>query len=236
MLWSRDGFVFFTSDAGELLRLMLNSILSGVPTFIARLSGPCKACVLAVLLVLQSSLLAPGLSHAQTRSDNGLFHYSGSALSRVYADAQWGVQAVRHSDLDFYPLFSSGSLGLWLFDNIGVEVFGDAGLGSFEDDEFSVEVEEAGGVAMRFQSPPRNGFSLYLTAGYVDYQVAQVVDDERGRARVSQGFAGLRLSLGIAQRLPVFDSVLLTGEYRNYYSEDELQLDSLALGLRINIQ
>ena len=89
---------------------------------------------------------------------------------------------------------------------------------------------------MRFQSPPRNGFSVYLMAGFVDYQVVQEVNDERGRARVSEGFTGFRLGFGLAQRLPVFENVLVTGEYRNYFSEDELQVDSLTVGLRVNIQ
>ena len=157
-------------------------------------------------------------------------------MSRLYADVQWGVNAVRHSDLDFFPLFTSGTLGFWVVNNIGIEVFGDAGLGSFEDGDFSLEVEDAGGIALRFQSQPRNGFSLYFTAGFVDFQVTQVVNDERGIGRVSEGFAGLRLGVGLAQRLPVFENVLVTGEYRNYFSEDELQVDALVLGLRINIK
>ncbi len=223
-------------DAGELLHLMLDPILSGMPGFVTRWQGPGKAGFCIALIALQSLLFAPAPAYARNSNDSPVFRYSGTGLSRLYADTQWGVQAVRHSELDFFPLFSSGAIGLWVFDNIGVEVFGDFGLGSFERDDFEVEVEEAGGIAMRFQSPPRKGFSVFFTAGYVDYQLAQVVDDERGVSRVSQGFAGLRLSVGLAQRLPVFESVLITGEYRNYYSEDELQLDSLALGLRFNIQ
>ena len=148
---------------------MLNSTLSGVPNFVMRLLGRGygieKTLLLALLLVLQSALLLPSVSHAQNRSEQGVFHYSGSTLSRLYADAHWGIQSVRHSDIDFQPLFASGSVGLWLFDNIGIEVFGDVGLGSFDNGDFSVEVEEAGGVAMRFQSPPRNGFSAYIITG-----------------------------------------------------------------------
>lgn len=200
-----------------------------------------KRCFKAVPLMLLVVLLVLGLApqksvFAETRVKPDLFSYSGTPVSRIYADVQWGVHAVRHSDLDFFPLLTSGTLGLWIFNNIGIEVFGDAGQGSFEDGPFELEIEEAGGFAVRFQSPPRNGFSLYFTAGYVDFQVTQTVADERGVGRISEGFAGLRLGVGLAQRLPVFENVLVTGEYRNYFSEDELQVDTLALGLRVNIQ
>lgn len=218
------------------MQLMLMSISSSERAFVRLQSRNFKLFLNTVLLVLLMFGLVQKPGFAETRVKQDLLSYSGSPISRLYAEGQWGVHAVRHSDLDFFPLLGSGTLGLWLFNNIGVEVFGDIGLGSFEDGPFSLEVEEAGGIAMRFQSPPRNGFSLYFTAGYVDFQVTQTVTDERGIGRVSEGFAGLRLGVGLAQRLPVFENVLVIGEYRNYFSEDELQVDTLTLGLRVNIR
>lgn len=186
------------------------------------------------LLVLISTV--SGASFAQQVKHKSLWQYSGTPVSRVYADVQWGVQAVRHSDLNFFPYFVTGTLGFWVFDNLGIETFGDLALQSDKNGVFELEIEEAGGIGLRFQSPPKRGFSLYLLAGYVDFQVTQVSRNVRGRHRVSEGFGGVRMGIGLAQRLRSFDSVLITGEYRNYYSEDEIQLDAVSIGLRVNVR
>jgi len=192
-----------------------------------------SACLLVLGLIC---IGLPDNAEARPGQNHSLWQYSGSPMSRVYADVQWGVQAIGHSDLNFYPAYTSGGIGLWLFDNIGIETFGDLGLEAYQSGPFTVEIEEAGGVGLRFQSPPKRGLSAYLVAGYVDFQLTQVESDSRGTRRVSQGFGGVRFSVGLAQRLRSFDSVLLTAEYRNYYSQSEIQVDLLSVGFRVNVR
>ena len=165
--------------------------------------------------------------------------YRGSPVSRLYADVQTGVQGVRHSALNFYPMFGSVSAGLWLFDNIGVEVFADVPLADDDNGVFQLEVVDTAGLALRFQSPPTTRFQAYVVLGYVDLTVEQrerlVVESEPRSRLVRQGFSGLRISLGFAWRVPRVPALLGILEYRNYYTEDELQVDGLAFGLRLNL-
>jgi len=197
--------------------------LTGLPSrWLARLVFTCVA------LLLSSTLSAA--------NDRPIFVFSKSPAARVYADLQLGLNAISHSDLDFFPKVVSGGLGVWLFDNIGVEVHFDGGISSDRDGAFTIELEEAAGLSLRFQSPPVRGLAAFINIGYVDFQLVQVESDSRGTRRVSEGFSGARISLGVVQRLPRFDFLHVTGEYRTYLSDSDLQVDTLAIGLRINLK
>ena len=171
-----------------------------------------------------------------TAAGKPLFQYSGSPLSRLFVDLQVGVQAVSHSDVDFNPTVTSIGAGLWLFENIGIDIFLDAAASDDREQAFTLEIDQASGFGLRLQSPPRRGLSLHLNLGYVTYRIVQLEQDARGTREVVENFAGARLGIGIAQRLRAFNNVLVTGEYRNYLSDDELQADTLAIGLRVNFQ
>lgn len=186
-------------------------------------------------LLIAGVLLFP-FARSVDAADRPLLSYSGSPLSRVFVDFQWGIQAVSHSDLDFNPTIASIGAGLWLFDNIGVDVFLDSNISDDRSDAFTVDIDEASGVGFRFQSPARRGLSLHVNLGYVTYRVVQLRQDERGSRTVSETFAGARLGVGVAQRLRSFKNILITGEYRNYLSDDDLQADTLAIGLRVNFK
>ena len=185
--------------------------------------------VTACVILLLSSTLA-------VAKDRPIFVFSQSPEARVYADLQFGINAIGHSDLDFFPKVISGGVGVWLFDNIGVEVHFDGGISSDSDGAFTVELEDASGIALRFQSPPIRGLAAFINVGYVDFQLEQVESDSRGTRRVSEGFSGARVSLGVVQRLPIYDFLHVTGEYRAYLSDSDLQVDTLAIGLRINLK
>jgi len=185
--------------------------------------------VLASLVLLLSSNVA-------VAKDAPIFVFSKSSASRVYADLQFGLNFIGHSDLDFFPKVISGGIGVWLFDNIGIEAHIDGGISSDRDRAFTVELEDATGLSLRFQSPPVKGLAAYINVGYVDFQLEQVESDSRGTRRVSEGFSGARVSLGVVQRLPVLDFLHVTGEYRAYLSDSDLQVDTLAIGLRGNLK
>lgn len=160
---------------------------------------------------------------------------SASALADgpVYAEVQVGAAGVRHTDLDFYPSFGTLSLGAYVIPNIGIEIFGDTGISSGEDGNFDMEIEQAYGAALRFQSPPRNGLSGFITVGAVNYTLDQRLDVE-GAAAINEEFTGARFSVGITQRLTLIPGLLLTAEYRHYNADGPLRVDALMIGWRIN--
>lgn len=151
----------------------------------------------------------------------------------VYGELQVGMAGVRHSDLDFYPSFASGSLGAFVIPNIGVELFGDASIASAEDGNFDMDIEQAYGVALRFQSPPKRGLSGFVTVGAVNYTLNQQLDIEGSNA-ISEEFTGARFSIGITQRLTRLPGLLLTAEYRHYNADGPLRVDAFMIGWRIN--
>ncbi len=193
---------------------------------------PHDACwfVVAVLSACALLVQSPAWAH------KSLFTYTQSPQSRVFADLQVGTQLVSFSELDFTPLVTSVGAGVWVFDNIGIDFFYDTGISDDDSGNFSTEIDEATGFGLRFQTPPKRGFSGYVNVGYVDYQVSLTINDALGSRRVSEGFAGGRIAIGLSQRLRHFDFLSVTGEYRNYFSDDDLQADSVVFGLRVNFQ
>lgn len=188
---------------------------------------------LALLLPLVALFLIPT---AATAAQRGVFQYSKSAETRLYADLQVGIQAVSHSGIDFLPNFGSASVGIWVFDNLGIDIFGDTGLMADDTGVFELQIAEASGVALRFQSPPSlGGLRAYVMLGVVNFEVEQKESDLRGQRVVIENFTGGRVSIGFAKRLAAMRSLMLTAEYRNYYSDKDLQADSLGFGLRVNL-
>ena len=172
----------------------------------------------------------PALAHKSP------FNSTQSPQSRIFVDFQWGTQLVSFSSLDFNPIVASVGAGVWIFDNIGIDVFYDTGISDDYSENFLVEIEEAAGFGLRFQTPPKRGFSGYVNVGFVDYQVLLTVNDSLGTRRVSEGFSGGRIAIGLSQQLRHFDFLSVTGEYRNYFSDEDLQADSVVVGLRLNFK
>ncbi len=173
-------------------------------------------------------------AHAAPRN---AFEYSRDLNTRPYVDVQFALQGVRHSELDFYPTATQLSAGFWIFNDIGIDFFIDRPVSSDKESIFDVEIRQASGVALRFQSPHlATRLHAYMLLGYVDLQVEQNQADDRGTRRIRQSFSGARISIGFARRLSRLDNVLITGEYRNYYTEDEIQIDGIGLGLRVNLR
>lgn len=148
---------------------------------------------------------------------------------RLYGEARMGAGGVRHSDLDFYPVFGSFSVGAFIVDNIGIEGFIDTRISDDEADDFQLGVTEAFGAAVRFQSPPQNGLHAYILLGYVDFDIRQ---QESGREALRENFTGARFSVGVNQRLNVIPGLIFGVEYRNYYADSGITVDGLSLGLR----
>jgi len=161
---------------------------------------------------------------------------SALADGAVYGEVNLGAGGVRHSDLDFYPGFASLTLGAYVLPNIGIEVFADAGVRDHETDDFTLEVENAYGIATRFQSPSSRGVQGFIVLGYVNYQVEQAsaTDSVLAGSSVDEMFRGARVSVGLMQRLVKFPNVQLTGEYRHYNADQPIRLDALLLGVRFN--
>ena len=159
-----------------------------------------------------------------------------SAEGPLYGELQLAAGGVQHSDLDFYPLFGSVSVGAYLMPGIGVELFADSGIDSDRKGGFNLEVEQAYGVAARFQSPPVNGVQGYITLGWVNFTVDQQASATASLAgsSINQDFTGARLSIGLMQRMQQFRNLLVSLEYRHYNADEPLRVDALLLGLRVN--
>ncbi len=158
------------------------------------------------------------------------------AEGRVYGELQVGTGGVRHSELDFYPIFGSLTIGAYVFPNIGIEVFADTELAAGEDEDFELAIEQAYGIAARFQSPPLRGVRGYIVLGAVNYTLDQTFNSNSLATvrSVNEDFTGIRVSVGLMQRLIRFPHLLFTAEYRHYNADEPLRLDGLVLGLRVN--
>lgn len=158
------------------------------------------------------------------------------AEGAVYGEVQVAAAGVEHSNLDFYPVFGSVSAGVFVVPGIGIELFADSNISSDRTDGFDLEVEDAYGIAARFQSPPVNNVQGYIVVGMVQYNVNQqaVGQTGAGDSRVSEEFSGARVSLGLMQRLKRLPGLLVSVEYRHYNAGEPLRVDALMLGLRVN--
>jgi len=158
------------------------------------------------------------------------------AEGRIYGELQLGAGGVSHSDLEFYPVFGSVSLGVYIAPDIGIEIYGDSGIAPGDDKGFEMDIEEAYGVALRLQSPPVNGVQGFVVLGTVSYTLLQESERTSGVvAPVASGeFSGIRVSVGLMQRLIRFPGLLFTAEYRHYNADDPLRVDAIVFGLRVN--
>lgn len=159
-----------------------------------------------------------------------------AAEGSVYGELQLGAGGVSHSDLDFYPAFGSVTLGAFVLPGIGVEVFADSDVASGSDGNFDLEIDQAYGIAARFQSPPMRGLQGFIVLGMVDYtlnQQSDLVGTVTART-ISEDFRGARVSVGIMQRLTRLPYLQFTAEYRHYNADEPLRVDALVFGLRVN--
>lgn len=154
----------------------------------------------------------------------------------VYGELQLGAAGVRHSDLDFYPIFGTVSIGAYVMPNIGIELFADSGLVADDDDGFELDIEQAYGIALRLQSPPMNGVQGFIVLGAVNYTLNQESEGTNTvlAPTVNEEFTGARVSVGLMQRLVRFPNLLFTAEYRHYNADEPLRVDAIVFGLRVN--
>lgn len=154
----------------------------------------------------------------------------------LYADLQFAAAGVNHSNLDFYPQFASVSAGVFLRPGIGLEVFADSGLSSDRKSGLELEVENAYGIAIRLQSPPIRRVQGFIVLGAVNYSIKQSATGPSSQfgSLIEGDFTGMRVSLGLVERLERWENVLLSLEFRHYNVDEPLRVDALLLGLRVN--
>ncbi len=155
------------------------------------------------------------------------------AAIKLYGEARLGAGGVRHSDLDFYPQFGSFSAGVFVFENIGIEGFIDTSIASFEKDGFDLEVAESSGAALRLQSPSQlGGLAAYVLLGYVNFNVHQTASGIFDARTVKTSFNGVRVGIGVHQRLKSVNGLIFGVEYRNDFADSGVTVDGLSIGLR----
>ncbi len=159
-----------------------------------------------------------------------------NAEGPIYAEVHIAAAGVNHSNLDFNPYFASVSAGTFVRQGIGVEVFADSGFRSHKKNGFDLEVTEAYGIGIRLQSPPVNRIQGYVVLGAVNYTIKQQANatESLGGSSINGDFTGMRISVGIMERMERWKNVLISLEYRHYNADQPLRVDALLLGLRIN--
>ncbi len=167
-----------------------------------------------------------------------LLSFAATAKAELpfYGEVRLGAGGVRHSDLDFFPVFGSLSAGLYLAPQIGVEGFVDIPLASGEKGVFEVEVPQASGLAVRFSSAAMRGLEAYVVFGYVAFELEQSASGSQATGLISETFTGVRTSIGIQQRLSLFPDLLVGLEYRNFATDSGVIVDGLSLGIRMDVQ
>jgi len=151
----------------------------------------------------------------------------------LYGEARLGAGGVRHSELDFYPTFGSFSAGVFVFENIGIEGFVGTSIASHETDGFDLDVTQSSGAALRLQSPAQlGGLEAYILLGYVNFSLEQEENGVVGSRVVKSSFNGVRVGIGVHQRLKSVNGLIVGVEYRNDYADSGITVDGLSLGLR----
>jgi len=161
------------------------------------------------------------------------------AAVKFYAEARLGAGGVRHSDLDFYPQIGGITAGVFVLENIGIGVEAFAGTTIAPGDEgvFEIEMTETVGAAVRFQSPPQlGGLQAYILLGYVNFELEQNENSTSDREPVRSSFNGVRVGIGIHQRLQVVNGLSFGVEYHNDYADTGITVDGLSLGLRYEMR
>ena len=178
--------------------------------------------------------VSPSLVLASDRNTGSLDFGLSQLRSDFYGELHFGANGIRHSDLDFFPLFASVTAGAFVLPNIGIEVFADLALAEEDNAGFDVELTSALGIAARFQSPPWQGLSGYVVLGVVDYTVTQSPQNASiGGGSIEEDFFGVRVSVGVIQQLKRLPKLSVSAEWRSYAVDEPIRVDSLVIGLRI---
>lgn len=154
---------------------------------------------------------------------------------RPYAEGFIAGSGIAVANLDYYPVYASLTAGFFFKKGFGLELHLDGEILPGQDDGYELAYEHGGGVGLRFESPPRSGLSGYAVLGYTTFSLRQerdnptVVGDE-----LNADFGGPRISLGLVQRLKRLPYLSVSAEFRKYYVEDGLDIDSVVVGLRVS--
>ncbi len=153
---------------------------------------------------------------------------------RPYVEGFAAVSGVNVGDLEYFPAFGGVSAGAFLRPGIGLELHAEGELRAGDDDDFEFAYENGLGASLRLQSPPQRGISGYVLLGYARFSVRQERENGAGAgAQLSETFGGPRVSIGLVQRLERWPLLSVSAEFRKYYVEDGIDIDSFVLGLRM---
>ena len=154
---------------------------------------------------------------------------------RPYLEGYIAGSAVEVAGEDFFPGYAGLTAGVFVFPGLALEVHADGELADDSRDGFDLAYENGFGVAARFQSRPIGGVSGYVVLGYTAFRVNQQPSGPSLiGGDVTETFDGTRVSIGVINRLSRFPLFSISAEYRRYFTEGGLDIDSLVLGLRIS--
>ena len=130
--------------------------------------------------------------------------------------------------------FTTGNLelrlGCYVQQGVGVEVFGSGPVTDDDSLDLAAEIGYTAGAAMRFQSPERDGTSVFFLLGYA---VSELSLDRSGTGKPgSDEFDGFTYGGGIEFRPGKQKNWFLNLKMQRYYSDAEIDLDLASVGVR----
>lgn len=156
------------------------------------------------------------------------------AAERFYASAFLGWQTATINDSSFESRMAQASLGVWLWDGIGLE--GEWGA-SLTDDSISgltLDVPSQVMLNLRLESPPSDGYAAFVQLGMARTEVDSRFSTNSaaaGRGAVTSSLSGVHLGIGLVLHINRW-LVADTGYSRLIY-EDDSGVNLFRFGVRV---
>jgi len=177
-----------------------------------------KGCISLALLVQCS------LASAQGPAPNDWY---------VGFDANYIISEVGNEDIgeaSFNPLGASLRIGKYLEPQVGIELYGMAGLSDHDDLNINLDVTYSLGIMGRFESPESEGGKLYILLGYGITELD--MDRSETGSPGKESFHGFNYGGGAEFRLGQGEKYYASLQAVRYYDEDDLSIVGVSFGFR----
>lgn len=162
-----------------------------------------------------------------------LLPFAGSISAQ---DAQWYGElgyartGVEITDIDFNPAIARISVGGWLKEGVGMEISHAVSASDDSVQGLDIDVSQLTTLVLRLQSPEELGIKAYMLLGYSAF----TLDGTRGNAGFpgEEDFSGPMAALGFLFPLRAAAPLSISLEYSQHFSDDDLDLNMLAAGIR----
>lgn len=153
-------------------------------------------------------------------------------LLALDAYVQTGVNhmVVRAEGARFAPLAWEGRLGLYIDQQIALEVQAAAGINDAEKIDIQTDLATQYGVSLRLESPEVKGGKLYFLGGYgvTELDIDRSDTGAPGKLEYKGGNYGLGTQIRPFEKCRSFSLYL---EAKRHFAEDHVKIDHIGLGV-----